>query len=108
MIYDGDCDFCVRWIERWRKLTGDAVTYSPSRESAAQFPEIAPERFSEAVQFIEVNGRVSSGGEAAVRSLSTRKGWILWAYEKVPGAARLSEAFYRFIARRRGSCAVSG
>jgi hypothetical protein len=25
LVWDGDCDFCRRWIERWRRIAGDRV-----------------------------------------------------------------------------------
>ena len=102
MVYDGDCPFCVRWIERWRRMTGPRVAYAAAIEVAARFPEIPESRFAEAVQFIESNGNVSSGAAAAARSLACGRGvrWPLWIYERVPGAARLADASYRWIARR--------
>ena len=29
LVYDGECGFCRRWIERWRVVTGDRVVYLP-------------------------------------------------------------------------------
>ena len=40
MIYDRDCDFCVRWIRRWQMLTGSFMDYAASQDIAAQFPEL--------------------------------------------------------------------
>lgn len=103
MIYDGDCDFCTRWIARWRRVTGPRVDYAPSGEVASRFPEIPESSFEEAVQLIETDGRVSAGAEAAARSLACGGGarWPLWVYERVPGAGHLADAAYRWIARRR-------
>jgi predicted DCC family thiol-disulfide oxidoreductase YuxK len=103
MIYDGACDFCVRWIGRWRRIAGEAIEYLPAREVGDRFPEVPAGQYDEAVHLVEPDGRVSRGAEAAARSLSCGRGlrWPLWIYLRVPGAARITEAVYRFIARRR-------
>ena len=105
LIYDGNCGFCRRWIERWRETTGDAVEYIASQDAqiATAFPEIPQERFDQAVQFIGLDGSVSDGAEAAFRALAQAPGhkWALWCYQNVPGAGPVSEASYRFVAKRR-------
>ena len=102
MIYDRDCDFCVRWIRRWQQLTGPHVDYAASQEAGARFPEIPSQAFAEAVQLVEPSGQVSSGAAAAIRSLAHRRGgrWLGRLYDGVPGMAATAEAFYRFVARR--------
>ena len=105
MIYDGDCAFCTRWIARWKQLTGDAVDYAPAKDVAARFPEIPPSELEEAIQLVEPDGRISRGGEAAVRSLAAagRFRWVLRMYQSIPGFAALAEWVYGFVARHRGS-----
>src|SRR5512146_1444961 len=61
MIFDGDCRFCRRWIGRWRELTGESVEYEPYQSASERFPEIPPEVFARAVQFVEPGGRRSQG-----------------------------------------------
>jgi len=105
MIYNGDCRFCRRWIERWRRWTGERMAYAPSKDVAADFPQIPEERFRKSVVLIEPDGRVTYGAEAVARALAVRTaGKVpLWIYEHVPGARRLSEAAYRYVADGRGS-----
>jgi predicted DCC family thiol-disulfide oxidoreductase YuxK len=104
MLWDGDCHFCRRWIGRMRTQTGDQVQYEPSQQAGARFPEIPSSEFSEAVILLLPNGGVFRGAEAVARALSfaPRRAWLLPAYEKIPGAAVISNAVYRAIARRRG------
>src|SRR5437764_1937153 len=107
IIWDGECHFCRRWIERWREITRDAVDYATSEESAERFPEIPREQFERSVIYIETDGSVFLGAEAVFRSLrcrSSRK-WLAWSYDHVPGFAAVSESLYRIIAfnRRFGS-----
>ena len=40
LIFDGDCNFCRRWIDRWRAATGERVGYVEFQQAAEQFPEI--------------------------------------------------------------------
>ena len=103
LIFDGDCHFCRRWIERWRERTGDAVEYASSQEVGDRFPEIAAEEFAGAVQLVEPDGRLVSGAHAVFRSLSHGRGWGFLAacYERVPPFAALTEGAYGFVARNR-------
>src|SRR5947207_13406942 len=103
IIWDGECHFCRRWIERWREITRDTVDYATSQESAERFPEIPREQFERSVIYIETDGSVFFGAEAVFRSLRSRssKKWLAWSYENVPGFAAVSESFYRIIASNR-------
>ena len=103
LIFDGDCHFCRRWVERWRELTGGAVEYAPFQEVAARFPEIPREAFEKAVHFIEQDGKVYRAAQAVFRSLGTARGGraLGWCYEHVPGFAPVTEIGYGFIARNR-------
>ncbi|HEX4639014.1 MAG TPA: lipase maturation factor family protein, partial [Chthoniobacterales bacterium] len=103
IIWDGDCHFCRRWIERWREITRGAVDYATSQESAERFPEIPREQFGRSVIYIEADGSVFFGAEAVVRSLRSRssKKWLAWSYDHVPGFAAVSESTYRIIASNR-------
>jgi predicted DCC family thiol-disulfide oxidoreductase YuxK len=103
LIYDGECGFCLEWIARWRAATGDRVDYAPYQEAAGQFPDIPRERFAEAVQLREPDGRWSSGAEAVFRALSYApgRGWPLALYRRLPGFAWLAEHSYRWVAGHR-------
>ncbi len=103
LIWDGQCHFCRRWIERWREITGGAVDYATSQESAERFPEIPREQFERSVIYIETDGAVYSGAEAVFRSLRCRssKKWLAWSYYHVPGFAPISESVYKIISLNR-------
>ena len=104
MIWDGECHFCRRWIERWRQITAGEVDYATYQEAANRFPEIPLEQFQRAVAFIEPGGKAFFAAEAVYRSLryrSSRK-WLAWSYDHIPGFAAISETAYDFIARHRG------
>jgi lipase maturation factor 1 len=103
LVYDGECDFCRVWLERWRRATGDRVAYAPYQEAADLVPEIPRARFAEAIHLLESGGRWSRGAEAVFRSLSYApgRGWALALYRHLPGFAPVAEALYRLIARHR-------
>jgi predicted DCC family thiol-disulfide oxidoreductase YuxK len=104
MIWDGECHFCKRWIERWREVTAGKVDYATYQQAATRFPEIPIEQFKRAVAFIEPDGEAFFAAKAVYRSLryrSSRK-WLTWSYDYVPGFAGISETAYKFIARHRG------
>jgi len=104
IVWDGECHFCRRWIERWKEITGDAIDYETSQNIGDRFPEIAREQFERSVIFIESDGTVFSGAEAVFRSLRCRssKKWLAWSYEYIPGFAAVSEGVYKLIAANRG------
>jgi lipase maturation factor 1 len=104
MVFDGECLFCRRWIERWRASTGDAVDYAPSQEVAARFPEFSSDEFRGAVQLIETDGSVYSGAEAVFRSRGGKA--LRWAYGNVPGLAAVTEFGYRIVARNRSAASA--
>jgi predicted DCC family thiol-disulfide oxidoreductase YuxK len=105
MIFDGDCNFCRRWIARWQQATGDRVDYLPFQHPTVpeHFPEIPREQFEQAVQLIEPSGEVYSAAEAVFRTLACapRKHWTLWAYENIPGIGPITECWYHAVARHR-------
>src|SRR6059058_337476 len=103
MIWDGECHFCRRWIERWREITAGEVDYATYQEAADRFPEIPFEQFQRAVAFIEPDGKTFFAAEAVYRSLACRSSrkWMAWSYDQVPGFAAISEIAYGFIARHR-------
>ncbi len=103
MLFDGDCHFCSRWIERWKQMTRGRVDYAPSQEMGAAFPEIPASEFEQAVQLIETDGTVYRAAEAVFRSLRYARGggWTLWGYERVPGFAAVTEVAYGMVARNR-------
>ena len=108
IIWDGDCHFCRRWIERWREITRDEVDYEISQKVGDRFPEIPREQFERSVIYIETDGAVYSGAEAVFRSLRCRssKKWLAWSYDRLPGFAPVSESLYKIISCNRRFASV--
>src|SRR5438445_11366619 len=103
LIWDGDCDFCRLWIERWREITASTIDYVTYQEAAERFPEIRVDQFEQALTFIEPDGTAFFAAEAVYRSLAYRRWrqWLAWGYDHVPGFAAVSETGYGFVARKR-------
>ncbi|HET9235480.1 MAG TPA: lipase maturation factor family protein, partial [Candidatus Eisenbacteria bacterium] len=104
MIFDGECGFCRRWVERWKTVLDDRVTVLPYQEAAPRFSEIPPERFAEAVHFFDpVQKRWSRGAEAVFGALaySGNQRWASFFYRRVPGFGPVSEWVYRWVASHR-------
>ena len=108
IIWDGDCHFCRRWIERWREITRDEVDYEISQKVGDRFPEIPREQFERSVIYIETDGAVYSGAEAVFRSLRCRssKKWLAWSYYHFAGFAPVSESLYKIISCNRRFASV--
>lgn len=102
LIYDGDCGFCKRWIARWRKLTGNRVSYRPFQEFEDQFPGISRAAFEASVQLIEPNGEILTGADAVFRALdyAEPKPKLLW-FQRFPGFMPIARRAYSFIASHR-------
>jgi predicted DCC family thiol-disulfide oxidoreductase YuxK len=104
LIWDGDCHFCSRWVERWRVITGGGADDATFQEIDDRFPEISREQFQRSLVYIDSEGRVFFAAEAVFRSLVLRRSrkWLAWSYDHVPGFAAISESLYRLVARHRG------
>jgi len=105
LIYDGECRFCCRWIEAAKAITGDRVDYERSQVVGRQFPQIAPEEFARAVQWVGEDGSICSGAEAVFSALATATWYgrvALAICRRVPLFARVAQAVYAGIAAHRG------
>ena len=103
LVFDGDCTFCRTWVGYSKRLTGDRIAYAPYQEVAERYPQVPRENFKRAVQLILPDGELRSAAHAVFRSLATVPGyaWLLWAYQRVPGFASVTEWGYRCVARNR-------
>jgi len=104
LVFDGDCEFCRTWVDRWRSITGERIEYRTYQDVAADHPEIGVEEFEKAVWLIEPDGKRSSGAGAVLRlyELAGEKRWLKALYDDLPGFAAVTESGYRLVARHRG------
>ena len=103
MLFDGNCGFCKRWIERWQRVTGDTVDYAPAQSMSSRFPEVPLSRFAEAVQLREADGTWRGGAAAVFRTLAYSPGRAAWwwLYRYFLPFKLASDAVYGVIARNR-------
>jgi predicted DCC family thiol-disulfide oxidoreductase YuxK/uncharacterized membrane protein YphA (DoxX/SURF4 family) len=107
MVFDGDCQFCRRWIARWKHATAGKVDYLPFQDEslAGRFPEVPRQDLEEAVHLFLPDGSVCRGAEAVFRALAEggRLRWFSRFYRKFPSFADLSETLYEEVAQHRAS-----
>jgi len=109
LYWDGDCDFCRCWVDRWRAVTGARVDYrqlqdAVSPEVVAAAGGLPPQR----IVLEEGDGSLKTGAQAALAALAPDHAGargLLRAYEAVPLVRRAAESGYRWIAGHRGFCA---
>ncbi|NJK91289.1 MAG: DUF393 domain-containing protein [Blastochloris sp.] len=103
LIYDGDCTFCCKCVERLKLFLGQRLRFLSSQSCAQDFSEITAEQFAQSVHFIGTDGQRSSAAQAIFQALSLR--WesrpLLWAYRWIPFFADLTEKVYRWVAQNR-------
>jgi predicted DCC family thiol-disulfide oxidoreductase YuxK len=105
LVYDGDCQFCSRWIVRWQQSLTGKVDVAPYQSVATQFAEDLPiECFQSAIRLIEPDGSVFEGAEAVVRALNYGSGGSksYWCYQHFPGFGPLAREVYKVVAAHRG------
>src|SRR5947199_6478001 len=73
LIWDGDCDFCRVWIERWREMTIGTVDYTTYQKAADRFSEVPEDEFNRSLVLIQPDGTVVFAAEAVYCSLAYRR-----------------------------------
>ena len=53
LVFDGECSFCTRIINRLQVVTGDRITYEPFQTAANRFPHIPLAEFQKAVMALQ-------------------------------------------------------
>jgi predicted DCC family thiol-disulfide oxidoreductase YuxK len=106
LIYDGDCSFCRRWVDRvgrWdRHRRLDLVPYQTA-DLEARFPSVTRTQCAERSHLIGADGTVYRGaaaGREVLRRLPAGWLWVLPFY--LPGGLRIAERIYLSITHRWG------
>lgn len=103
LLFDGDCGFCTWIIDRVRRWLRPQAEIVPWQFADLGVLGVTAEQCSEALQWIDASGRVSSGGEAVVELLRhSRQPWpLVGAVAGAPGLSMITAALYRLVARNR-------
>ena len=57
LIYDGDCNFCMRWVGRLKYMTKDRVEYLPFQVVRERFSQIPHEDYKNSIQWVDLVGK---------------------------------------------------
>jgi predicted DCC family thiol-disulfide oxidoreductase YuxK len=102
LVYDGDCAFCRRCARFLERIEPDAEIIAWQCADLAELG-ITEEQATDAVQLVQVDGKVRSGHEAIATILSTAGGtWkILGRTILLPGISPIAAKVYRLVADNR-------
>lgn len=103
LLWDGNCSFCIRWIQRWRKITQNTIDDHPYQEALPDHPEVTEADCKEAIQLIMPDGHIYQAAHALLQSfaISGKGKKLLKLYHRSPLFRHIAESSYRFIARNR-------
>ena len=103
LIYDGECVFCQRQVELIRRWdTHGLIEFVSLYDARLDRLGISRTAAEEAMHFVAPDGTVWAGAEAARQILYVVRRWRPIALIMgTPGVTAVSEAAYRWVARRR-------
>ena len=106
LIYDGDCSFCLKWVQRFKRWeVGDDVLTMPMQEPAAVSIAGQPlDRLAQAMHLVLADGRVFAGAAAArelTRFMPALPGLTLRALFGLPGGMFVANKVYGLVAGNR-------
>jgi predicted DCC family thiol-disulfide oxidoreductase YuxK len=103
VLFDGDCDFCHYWVDRWKARSGGRIDFIPYQEARDRFPFLEERDLAEAVHLVEIDGSVLFGAAAVfrIREVGMNRGGLKLFYRNNRWAAAFFEWAYRRVARNR-------
>ncbi len=107
LIYDGECSFCLRQIERIKHRDREAgFEYLPRLTPGLEerFPRLAEGDFNSGMRLIMPDGTIHVGADAVYQVARHLPGWrrLAWLY-RLPGLHGLARLAYGWVAARRSS-----
>lgn len=105
VIYDGNCHFCIKQVERIKELdTGNSLDYCPrqSEDLHGRFPELKDMNFEEGMRFVSKKRQIYVGADAVYQIATKLPGiaLIAWIY-LLPGINQVAKLIYSWIAANR-------
>lgn len=107
LIFDGECSFCLRQIQRIKHRDRRAkLEYVPRLTPGLdqRFPRLAEGDFDSGMRLITPEGIIHVGADAVYHVARHLPGWrrLAWLY-RVPGLHGLARLAYGWVAARRSS-----
>lgn len=105
LVYDGECNFCRRSVERIRKRDAAGAIECVPRQADGltdRYPQLLEGDFNTGMRLIEPDGTVHVGADAMYHVMRELPRWrrLAWLYN-VPGIHWLSRKVYAWIAANR-------
>jgi len=102
-IYDGECEFCLKWVRKFKAMAGKFITFIPLQDIPVNYEYIAQAACLKSVQYIDVDNRIFKGAEAIFQLFHTAKkgSFLLSCYRRIPIFRFLTEYVYSLAARNR-------
>lgn len=104
LFFDGNCGMCTRSRNFLLKLnrTGDLHTEPLQTPGTAERLGVADSNLTDSVRWLDAEGNVYSGAEAANAAVSVALGTrIPLMIYRIPGIRSLEDAVYRWVAEHR-------
>lgn len=106
LVFDGDCGMCTTsagLLERRFRRSTDDYDIEPSQRLDLAALNLTPEQCEEALQFVDVDGTISSGHAAVAAVLRASTWWARPAGHLIdaPGARKVAAVAYRWVAQHR-------
>lgn len=104
LFFDGNCGMCTRARNFLLKLnrTGDLHTEPLQTPGTAERLGVADSNLMDSVRWLDAEGNVYAGAEAANAAVSVALGTrIPLMIYRIPGIRSLEEAVYRWVAEHR-------
>jgi predicted DCC family thiol-disulfide oxidoreductase YuxK len=105
VVYDGDCRFCIRQVQRLARWdTGGRLSFLARQDprAAVYIPDLDGDEAVSEMRVVDPRG-IRYGGASAVRYLTRRLPRLWWAVPllHIPGSMPLWNWLYRQVAKRR-------
>ncbi len=101
MVWDGDCEFCRKFAERFEASSDGVVEFIPFQSLHNKYPKAPKLDYEKSVVFF-TSTSVTSGAEAIFNFFNViGKKWPKKLYENFRLVSKVSEFFYSCIAKNR-------
>jgi len=103
LIYDGECEFCVKWARKFKAMSGKFITFVPLQNLPVNYEYVTRAACLKSVQYIDNDNRIVKGAEAVFQlfHIAKKGSFLLTCYRRIPIFRFLAEYVYSLVARNR-------